>query len=289
MRILALLVLLLAGSTAARAETNACTVIDSIPITISSPGSYCLHSDLTSSVVVDDVNMIHIAQTSDVTLDCNGHHLSGVSHLQQDLEAIDYYGIKVGSSTRVTVRNCNVHGFRNGIIVHRYADGFERSRDIVLENNMVERANYAIYMSSEGTSRVTGNLVRETMRRGIEVYAAPGQTIVSGNTVSTTGFSGIDGEAGVFSQLGGWLIVENNTFSDTLLPTSAPAAAVRIDTFSGTGLLFSGNRITKAHGLDVTGDSGLSNPGAFTCLSNVFAGFGPALPVNCTSVTNLAF
>lgn len=288
MRILALLVLL-AAPLVARAETNACTTIDSIPVTISTPGSYCLHSDLTSAVAVDAV-MIHIAQTSDVTLDCNGHYLSGALMTDENRETVHYYGIKVGSSTRVTVRNCNVNGFRNGIIVHRFADGHARSRDIVLENNGIEESAYALYLSGEGTNRVSDNRIGRTSVRGIEVYAAPGQTVVSGNIVQITGNTSLTGEAGVFSQLGGWLIVDGNLFSDTTGPAGAgTAAAVRLDTFAGIGFQFTNNRILDDTFASPTGVAvGVSNPGGYTCSGNVIVGYG-VLPANCPGPSNVAY
>src|SRR5688572_31641049 len=135
MRVFLLALALAAPS--AWAETNVCTVISSLPAVISTPGSYCLEQDLSLPAVTGDEKGIYIHLASDVTLDCNGHAITG-TELSPDDPALDethydYTGIRIGSSSRVTVRNCVVHGFFRGIVAERGGNENPRSRDVTLE------------------------------------------------------------------------------------------------------------------------------------------------------------
>src|SRR5262245_37441969 len=90
--------LLLASATAAHAETTNCTVITSLPDTITLSAIYCLNSSL--SGVGIDINADH------VVLDLNGHTIHG------DGAAL---GIASLDKNHITVRNGTVRDFQWGI------------------------------------------------------------------------------------------------------------------------------------------------------------------------------
>src|SRR5690242_21432366 len=120
-----LLLPLLVLPVAAHAESNACKPVTNA---ITTPGTYCLTADWVPVPGYEDLAIDIVA--TDVTLDCNGFRVVGtVFPPEQVSTAPTQTGIYIGSSSRVTVRNCRVVGFSEGIFVGRSANGEPRSRD----------------------------------------------------------------------------------------------------------------------------------------------------------------
>ena len=72
----AALVAMMAFAGAASAETVNCTAITSVPYTITTPGLYCLTSDL--STAMSSGNAITI-QANSVVLELNSHKIGGMA------------------------------------------------------------------------------------------------------------------------------------------------------------------------------------------------------------------
>jgi parallel beta-helix repeat protein len=283
-----LLLLLVFLPVAGHAETNAC-----LPVTnqISAPGAYCLQADWYPVPGYEDL-AIDISYASDVTLDCNGYRIVGaVVPPDQVATAMPAVGINIGTSSRVTVRNCHVVGFTEGIFVGRAANGQPRSRDITIEDNVVSDSVKGILFSGEGNNRIRNNLVTDARVRAIEAYAPPGQVTVSNNAALRAGDTSYNtGSGGLFnSSLGGWMIVEGNVFTEVVAPTGTTgAAAVDLGTAGGIGVMFTGNRILAPANPAEKGavTVGIANGAGNGCEGNLVVGYGTAPIPNCTVPTN---
>lgn len=110
-----LLALAAAWSLPAAAETTQCTNIASLPAVISSSGVYCMKQDLATSMASGIA--IQIA-AHNVVLDCNGFRLGGLGAGV----GTQTTGIYASGRKNITVRNCNVRGFRTGLDFTAYGD-----------------------------------------------------------------------------------------------------------------------------------------------------------------------
>jgi parallel beta-helix repeat protein len=272
----------------ARAETNACLPVPADGVIFAS-GAWCLHEDRAYRGGVAE-RTIEIA-ANDITLDCNGYRVIGPV-LTPDAVLNDYtIGIYVGLASRITVRNCHVDGFREGIDVSRSSGADPRPRDVTLENNTLSRNGWGIYFATEGNNRIRNNLVTDALVRGIESYAGPGQVTISNNAFLRIGDTVYnEGRGGYFSsEIGGWMIVEGNVFSEVVAPSGvAGTPAVRLGPGGGIGVMFTGNRIlAPANPAEKGTDTvAIDNSGANGCEDNLIVGYGTTPIPNCTVPTN---
>jgi parallel beta-helix repeat protein len=280
----AVLILVSLLPVAALAETNACQPVTS---NITAPGSYCLNEDFHKSG--SDVTIRIVA--NDVTLDCNGFRVVGPV-IAPDLVATDVtHGIYIGSSDRVTVRNCRVVGHNTGIFAARASAELPRSRDITLENNTLVSNGRAIFFNGEGRSRIRNNMVTDAQYLGIQAFSASGQVSISDNVVLRTGDTTWNmGRGGYFSsETGGWILVEDNVFTEVVAPTGTPGfAAVVLGPTGGIGVWFSNNRILAPANPAEKGvvTLGINNAGANGCEGNLIVGYGTTPIPGCTVPTN---
>lgn len=129
-----------------RAPREACTMINAVPRTISTPGSYCLDADLVSTTFAGI-----LIQSSHVSLDCRSHSIT------QQVRDIGGYGIAVNPGVQnVAIRNCRVKNFDRGI-----STGFPMTNLQIL-NNRVEDAFSVGIQAAGNRARVIGNQVVDT-------------------------------------------------------------------------------------------------------------------------------
>jgi parallel beta-helix repeat protein len=112
-------------SQSAAAETNECTVINSIPAVISSQGVYCLKAHVSSALATGAAISVNV---NNVTIDCNEFKVGNLA-AGPSTQAT---GISAAGRNNVTVRNCGVRGFQTGISL---TDGLYRVEDNRLDNN----------------------------------------------------------------------------------------------------------------------------------------------------------
>ena len=247
----ALLFLLLAslgagGARAAR-SLDACTdFITALPATISTPGYWCLSQDLTTST--NPFAAITIS-ADNVTLDCNGFRIDGSG----GDPAIYSGGITTGKNYDITIRNCQVRGFRTCISVGKDPLVNAPGRFLVEDNRLDRCGSQGIVLTGE-KSVIRGNIVLETANSisqlgafGITAYGSVDilDNIVSGVRSQNAGAGGIwtgrtlgstvrgnlvrgvrrNGTAGAFYALfnsyeGTRLTIRDNTFIGEALPNS---------------------------------------------------------------------
>jgi hypothetical protein len=163
---------------AAQSYDNCTGFIDSLPTTISSPGTWCLRKDLSTAITEGRAIAI---DADDVTVDCNHFKLGGL--VAGPATKAD--GIRSFQVDHVTVRRCNVRGFSTGIdltsgIGHRVEDNR-------LEGNTSTGINVRGYDAT-----VARNLVRNT--GGSTVFTGTATGIMAWNSVDITDntVSGVD-------------------------------------------------------------------------------------------------
>src|SRR5690349_10351056 len=93
---------------AAQSYDNCTGFIDSVPATVSTPGTWCLRHD--ANTAITSGTAITIA-TNNVTIDCNDFKLGGLAAGAGTATN----GLYANTRFNVTVRHCNVRGFKYGI------------------------------------------------------------------------------------------------------------------------------------------------------------------------------
>lgn len=184
--ILPILLLLAAGAGDARMAPNAestgsCSnFVTSVPVVISTPGTWCLTQDLTST----SINTAIYINVDNVTLDCNGHRVERAG------SNIDAYGLTSFNVTDVTIRNCHVVGFRVGIAMQQ-ASQPPSLRHLVEDNRVEDSVEAGIIVSGPG-SVIRRNKVLETVSRNGAIAVSG---IVAGNDVDIVDnlVSGVEG------------------------------------------------------------------------------------------------
>jgi hypothetical protein len=142
--------------TPASAETVNCTVISSVPFTITSPGIYCLRSDLNLSTS-NLVNAITI-DADNVVLDLNGHVLSNTGGGLSTAARGVYGTVK---HRDITVKNGTIRTFRVCVLLDETFPATDNRTHIVedlkLENCRAQGINVI-----GRASTVRRNVVRDT-------------------------------------------------------------------------------------------------------------------------------
>jgi hypothetical protein len=213
--LLAAMVLLALPWHPARAETTACTVVSSLPTTISAAGTYCLDQDFDFTDSGTPINI----NASNVVLDCNHHRVTNVG------APGSYNGVYAYNELKgVVIRNCTLDAFGGGI-----------------------------YLSSGSSPGATGNLIEgnailHSGAYGITVWGNNNRierNRVSGNTGADNGQAegivvygmGNDGTSNA---------IRDNVISDFKppLPTSTVFRTVGISFDGGNNFEVTGNTIT---------------------------------------------
>jgi hypothetical protein len=184
----ALPVLLLSSTVAARAEVNDCTAINAVPATIAAPGVYCFTGN---HVLASAGVAIHILGVKDVVLDLNGHSVTGPA---------TGTAVLVEDASRVTVRNGSIVSFGRAVYVTSnsfnttvedlrvFATGSQPTVESqgwgdIIQRNWIERGNPVI-RTSGGASRVSDNDIFNATS-GIDMTGSP--AFVEDNRVTRTG------------------------------------------------------------------------------------------------------
>jgi hypothetical protein len=175
--LLALAWLGLAWWAPARADTENCTAITSVPILITTPGHYCLRQDFTAAF--SGTTVIDIIADNTV-IDCNGHVLRATDNANFSTAILGD-----GNRRNVTVRNCVVDNFYTGIFVMGVNDPL--SLGIRVQDNTVLHSRATAIGVIGSANRIERNKISQTTANeaggatGIMVYSAEG--VGTGNVI----------------------------------------------------------------------------------------------------------
>ncbi|MGN6112384.1 MAG: right-handed parallel beta-helix repeat-containing protein [Luteimonas sp.] len=251
------------------ASANADCIEITKPYNIKSPGRYCLAAELIAPSNGNRVN------ADDVDLDCAGYTIDVTSQMPSTTNR----GIVGYGRTHVTIRNCRIKGFIEGIRLTGIAN--------VIRDNVVI-APYARGIAVEGDNNIIDrNLVSDV--GGTSNYSwgafgilAKGPSLIRDNVVSgvvPTAGSKKSGY-GIFTTDNDSGVVQGNAVRNIFGDGGKIAMALTADDSSNA--LLSGNILvnpTGAYSFAVycTGDDNYSN-------GNVLFGFDNGISPACTSV-----
>lgn len=232
---LVVLLCILGLAAPALAETKRCTVIATLPYTISAPGNYCLQQDL-AHPFANNAGAVRI-QSSNVVLDCNGHRLEGTAGA-----ATKAMGVIAFDRQNITVRNCHVHGFQSGIWL--------RGGGLAVHDNLVERNTAAgIYVHGDGSvvrrNRVLdigGDTAGTGMAVGVRTY---GNVDVLDNTIAEIHAAAGSGQAayGIYADVNDLGVIGANRIRRLQGDGASAPWGMRID---GKRVSVHGNRLSHA-------------------------------------------
>jgi hypothetical protein len=255
--------LLLLACFDASAETLTCTEVNAIPFTITAPGSYCLTKDLATSQPGGGGILIN---ASDVTLDCNDHLVRNSNNANEDV------GIASGGRSGVTIRNCRIKGFQEGIHFDT------RSYDITIrDNEVLNSGTYGIVVWGSKV-QILDNSVLDTKyastvrdyNQSIVVTAyEPGvlsrDVVVRGNRV--LGLFGTSVMQAIRVDMATSPLIQNNHVGQLVPKTGGRAYAIM--TSGAVNPLISGNILTSTAAIQATG---IASESSSVCLDNVIVG-----------------
>ena len=166
-----------------RAEATACQPL-TVPTTITVPGRYCLVADSTQAF---SLWAIAIA-ADDVVLDCNHHRLRNTD------AASVWPGIRAEDRRNVTVRNCVIDGFHDGISFGNNGAG------TVIRDNVISGLRpppgdpvndvMGIFLANVQDTEISGNVISDMHARtnrcawGVYGSGAVG-VLAAGNTLQS--------------------------------------------------------------------------------------------------------
>ena len=139
---------------AAQSYDNCTGFIETLPATITTQGTWCLHKNLSTSITSG--NAITIA-ANNVTLDCNDFKVGGLGGGSESKTN----GIYADDRANVTVRQCTVRGFYRGVVLNK---GFGH----LIEDNRVDNSLYigivsaGSYATGDTVSVIRNNQVLDT-------------------------------------------------------------------------------------------------------------------------------
>jgi parallel beta-helix repeat protein len=247
--------------------------IDSLPTTISTPGTWCLRRDASTAIVSGAA--IQVA-SNNVTIDCNGYKLGGLAAGPASMAS----GISSAGRSNVTVRNCAVRGFYYGIQV-------EGGGGHLVEGNRLDNNLLTGIRVSGDNSRVrdnavydTGGALGRTDANGIVALAD-----VTGNTVS--GVFALEAPSypvGIV-QFGAGHVVGGNVVRNITPNAGGMAYGIVV---SAVGVTVEGNRVAAPAPVTGLGIAGYGATNTF-CLNNTVAHYSAPIVTCRASSSNDSF
>lgn len=217
--------MLFSGTVSAQTATSPCTQwITSVPVTITTPGYYCLKQNITTA----QTSAIGI-ESSDVTVDCRGRSIS-FSDPTNDSFAITGGGF--GPVHDVTVKSCKLVDFGTGIL---FGPGSER---IEVTGNDIVRPKLDGIVIWGSNSRIIGNSVLSMHNpfydysRNITVVASQPGVRSTGNVISGNTIAGAHGNGtiwGIRVDMSDDVLISNNNIIDLQPNEGGFAAAIVTD------------------------------------------------------------
>ena len=226
-----------------RAEATACQPL-TVPTTITVPGRYCLVADSTQAF---SLWAIAIA-ADDVVLDCNHHRLRNT-----DVASV-WAGIRAEDRRNVTVRNCVIDGFHDGISFGNNGAG---NANITLSGNQVLNFRQHGLVLWGSTFRVEGNRISQGLGNDnggiVGIYLISFDQNGAGTVIRDNVISGlrpppgdpVNDVMGIFLANAQDTEISGNVISDMHARTNRCAWAVYGS--GAVGVLAAGNTLQSAH------------------------------------------
>lgn len=234
---------------AAESYDNCTGFIDSLPAILGTQGNWCLRKNVATSITSGYAILI---DANNVTLDCNDFKIGGLG------AGVNTATVGIGTGDRLrtnaVVRNCNIRGFRRGLVI-------SGSGHLVEDNRLDGNTYTGIYVVGDG-SIVRRNQVLDTGGTNEQAYAI--------STVDT-------------------VHVLDNTVDGVLpAPNNGSAWAYGIVTFSNPAGSIRGNRVSGLVGYGDGGAFGIINEGSLliSVVDNHVVSSGGKVGISCAGWNN---
>ena len=197
---------------AAEAYDNCTGFIAALPAIISTQGVWCMDEDLSTKAASG--NAIEV-QTNNVTIDCNGFKLGNLSAGT----ATQTYGIRAIARRNVTVRGCNIRGFRGAIRLEGSSGGGH-----VVEDNRIEAATvWGLYLQGDNVIARRNQVVDiggSTESVNVAAYGIVGYEMIdiADNLVSSVSASGGGQASGIMVIDAEGSVIRDNTVRGVYSP-----------------------------------------------------------------------
>lgn len=251
------------GPALATEELESCQyTIDALPVSIATPGVWCLAVDQSMAHAAEQAVTI---SADNVTLDCNGRRLDGSP---AGLATLSYGIVSIGRQN-ITVRNCRIRGFQHGLyIVNGGGHLIEHNRfeantqfgitiggagSVVRGNQILDtgrgtNTTSAFALRVQSSTDVIDNTIDGVTARtggngsayGIQATFDGGSGVIAGNRIRGLARDGGANNYGIYAEAFSRLVVRDNDLVGTAgnglglwCYPSGTAARVRDNTFSG--------------------------------------------------------
>jgi hypothetical protein len=259
---IALLALAVLPARAAESYDNCTGFIETLPVTISTQGVWCLRGNVSTGMTSG--NAITVAGNN-VTIDCNEFKVGGLA-AGPETQAI---GIQAAQRQGITIRNCGIRGFRTGIDL---AGGFGH----LVEDNRLDGNTYMGAHVNGDYSLVQRNRIFDM--GGNATLAASYSLVVGGDAVDNV-ITGASGSAPNFAGVGivvnrSGALVRGNRISG--LENSGTGGGVAIQVANATGVRLEGNHLVN--NFSSSGNSsGILAGASDACIANSVLGYATAI------------
>lgn len=257
-------------ATQAFADTTQCINIQSVPITITVQGIYCLKQNLSLSAT--QAVAITIA-AHNVTIDFNGFKLGGLAAGPSS----NSVGVRATDRRNVTLRNGNIRGFSWGFILDQMTEG--ASSGHLVEDNFLD-GNLIVGMEVGGSDVLVrrNRIVRTGGNSNAFAIRATdlSNSEISNNFISTTRSAGAASE-GISLSMSSGVLVARNTIIDTRGALSV--RGIRSQSTAGAIIIDDNTIMTGVSG--ISNATGISVSGPVLCRNNIVADFTPSQTSGC--------
>jgi hypothetical protein len=248
--------------------------ITSVPVTISTPGVWCMYSNIGNSLNSTWVTV----NTNNVTIDCNGHYMDATTSGAGNLAT----GVYAYFRNNTTVRNCNFRGFKSGVwLVGSTGKGN------VVEDNVFDGNTYvALTMNGDGSvarrNQVLNTGGTTVYPNSYGIYAYSSVDLIDNTVSGVTARPGYGGSAyGIYTSNNGAGSIKNNRVRGLVKDGAGSARAIFI---SGTGRV-------SVRDNELAGDLSASSLGLYCATNsahardNLITGFTYGISGGCSQDT----
>ena len=224
----------------ASAETTICTVISSLPYTISAQGSYCLDRNLSTNLTSGAAITINV---DFVVLDLNGFKVGGGGAGFGTQTS----GVFAQNHKNITVKNGNIRGFLRGVYLKDTSGTFTSSQGHLVEDVRADQNTLAGIVVEGRGNVVRNNQVVDTTGTTVNgansdtfglVVSGPGSRVINNDSTETVAV-GSGAAYGIQLSAADGAVVENNRVGNSALVAGTTAISVA----SGDDVLVVGNRM----------------------------------------------
>ena len=193
------------------ADTTTCTQITSLPRSITTPGTYCLASTLTTAATSGTAIGIN---ANNVVLDCNNNEVIATNGPGTTM------GVAGTSRTDTVVRNCRFLNFNTGI------DLVGAKRVVIQGNHMNNSGSSGMRISGSEFQILDNTITSNPGSNGIRAIAsADSSGLVRGNVVRSLHGSGTV-LAGIRVTGSGRVFLRDNVVSEIGVPTTGDSFGI---------------------------------------------------------------